>query len=164
MSTSLKSSAQKLLDSTKIIQTLSNFGEVHIVGSFAFDLMTEPDIDIVVITNDPKASSESAVANISKMHLFQKIEYGDFHKFPRENRPPFYIFNMKTPWEDDVFEIEAWFVPDAKDKINFVKMMNTITPEQRQQILDLKLERKNMGIDKKTMSSMDIYKKILGLN
>ena len=55
MSTSLKSSAQKLLDSTKIIQTLSNFGEVHIVGSFAFDLMTEPDIDIVVITNDPKA-------------------------------------------------------------------------------------------------------------
>ncbi len=125
--------------------------------------MTEPDIDLVVIANNPKQASEEALSHISKLHLFQKIEYGDFQKFPRENRPPFYIFNMRTPWEGDSFEIETWFVPEAKEKLDFVEKMKNISHEQRQKILELKLERKNNGIDKKKLSSFEIYKKVLGV-
>ncbi len=157
----LQKSAEKLLDSTNILKILSAYGEVHIVGAFAFGLMTEPDIDLVVITSDPKKSSEEAVSDISKFHLFQKIEYGDFQKFPRENRPPFYIVNMRTPWENESFEIETWFVPEAKEKLDFVEMMKNISVEQKQKILELKLERKKNGVDKKKLSSFEIYKKVL---
>lgn len=164
MEISLKQSAERLLESTNILSILSSFGEVHVVGSFAFDLMTEPDIDIVVLTDNPKLSSEEAVNHILKLHLFQKIEYGDFQKFPRKHRPPYYIFNMKLPWEGESFEIETWFMPEAKDKIAFTQMMKNISPEQRQRIIDLKLDRKLKKIDKQDTSSFDIYKKILGLN
>ena len=163
MESNLKKSAENLLKSTNILDILSKFGEVHIVGSYAFDLMTESDIDLVVITNDPKKSSENALEFISKQHLFQKIEYGDFQKFPRKNRPLFYIFNMRTPWGDEIFEIETWFVPEAKDKFDFVEMMKNISNEQKQEILKLKLERKEKGIDKKELSSYEIYKRVLNI-
>jgi hypothetical protein len=39
-------SACDLLHSTNIIDILKLFGEPYIVGSYAFDLMTEPDIDL----------------------------------------------------------------------------------------------------------------------
>ncbi len=163
MRNQLKNFAENLLISTNIFKILSKFGEVHVVGSYAFDLMTEPDIDLVVITNDPKKSSEEALEYISKQHLFQKIEYGDFQKFPKENRPPFYIFNMRTPWEGEVFEIETWFVPEAKGSLDFIETMKNISDKQKQEILELKLERKKKGVDKNKLSSYQIYKKVLGI-
>lgn len=163
MESQLKNSAKSLLASVNILETLSKFGEVHVVGSYAFDLMTEPDIDVVVITDDPKGSSEKALECVLGQHLFQKLEYGDFQKFPRENRPPFFIFNMRTPWEGEFFEIEAWFVPkaEAQEKLAFVEMMKNISDKQKQEILELKLERKKKGVDKKELSSYQIYKKVL---
>lgn len=162
MENNLKKSAEKLLESTDIIKILSSFGQVHVVGSLAFDLMTEPDIDLIVISNDPKISSEEAVSHVSRLHLFQKIEYGDFNKFPRENRPPFYIFNMRLPWEGESFEIEAWFLPEAEENLAFVEKMKNITPEQRQKILELKLQRKEARKNKKQLSSFEIYKQVIG--
>ena len=157
----LKNSAEDLLTSTNIIEILSKFGEVHIVGSYAFDLMTEPDIDLVVITSSPQKSSEDALEYVSKQHLFQKIEYGDFRKFPRENRPPFFIFNMRTPWDGKFFEIEAWFVPEAKGKLDFVEIMKNISNEQKQKILELKIKRQKEGINKSKLSSFEIYQQVL---
>lgn len=162
MNISTRNSAQDLLNSTNILQLLAEFGEVHVVGSYAFDLMTEPDIDIVVVTPTPKESSEKALAHISQLHLFQKLEYGDFQKFPRENRPPFYIFNMRTPHVGDMWEIETWFMPDATEKIAFAEKMKSISQAQRDEIMRLKQKRRTDGVDKHTLSSFDIYKQVLG--
>lgn len=158
----IKNAATKLLESTGILNILAQFGEVHIVGSYAFDLMTEPDIDLIVVTNNPRKSSEEALAYVSKLHLFQKLEYGDFQKFPREKRPPFFIFNMRTPWEGESFEIETWFLPEAADQLAFVEKMKKISPEQKQKILELKLKRKQSGTSKAELSSFDIYNDVLG--
>ncbi len=158
----MKDAATSLLKSTDILNILARFGKVHVVGSYAFDLMTEPDIDLIVVTDDPKKSSEEALAHVSHLHLFQKLEYGDFQKFPREKRPPFFIFNMRTPWEGKSFEIETWFLPDAADQLAFVEKMKKISPEERQKILELKLKRKQSGIDKAKLSSFDIYQEVLG--
>ena len=163
MNKALAKSASLLLDTTKILKILSKFGEVHLIGSYAFDLMTEPDIDIIVITNTPKESSESALEQISKLHLFQKLEYGDFQKFPRQNRPPFFIMNMKTSFENQNWEIETWFLPEASEKLSFTEMMKNISKTQNEDILKMKMERKKNNIDKKNLSSFEIYQKVLGL-
>ncbi len=157
----LKEIADLILKETDIVKDLSMFGKVHVLGSYAFNLMSEPDIDIIVITNTPKESSESALSYISKLHKFQKIEYGNFQKFPRENRPPFFILNMKIPFKDSMWEIETWFLPEAEEKISFTKMMKNISNEQRNEIIKMKEERRKNNIDKKTLSSYEIYKKVL---
>jgi len=163
MNKALVKSASLLLETTNILKILSKFGEVHLIGSYAFDLMTEPDIDIIVITNTPKESSESALEQISKLHLFQKLEYGDFQKFPRQNRPPFFIMNMKTSFENQNWEIETWFLPEASEKLSFTEMMKNISKNQKEDILKMKMERKKNNIDKKNLSSFEIYQKVLGL-
>lgn len=164
MEYNLKLSAKKLLDSTNIIQILSQFGKVYIIGSYAFDLMVEPDVDIIVITNTPKQNSENALSKISKLHLFQKLEYGDFENFPRADRPPSYILNMRTPFDGKLFEIESWFLPTAKEELKLVETMKNINEEQKQKILQLKLNRKKKGISKHQLSSFEIYKQVLGLS
>jgi len=45
--------AKSLLENTKIIDLFNNPGTVHIVGSYAANLMWDPDIDIVVIADTP---------------------------------------------------------------------------------------------------------------
>ena len=163
MNSEIKESATRLLESSNVIKILSKYGKVYIVGSYAFDLMTEPDIDVVLVTNEPKESSEEAVSDIAKLHLFQKIEYGDFKKFPRNNRPESYIFNMRTPWEGKMFEIEVWFLEDAKETIEFAGKMKKISDAERMEILKLKEKRKEDGLDKYKLSSYEIYKKVLKL-
>jgi predicted nucleotidyltransferase len=158
----IKHAATNLLESTGILNILAQFGEVHIVGSYAFDLMTEPDIDLIVLTDEPRKSSEETLAFVSKLHLFQKLEYGDFQKFPREKRPPFFIVNMRTPWEGEMFEIETWFLPEAAEQLAFVEKIKKISPEQRRKIIELKLKRKQSGTSKTELSSFNIYKSVLG--
>jgi len=41
--------AKSLLEDTEIIDIFKNLGTVYIVGSYAADLMWDPDIDIVVL-------------------------------------------------------------------------------------------------------------------
>lgn len=162
MNTLYHKQATSLLENSDVVNLLSEFGTVVVVGSYAFDLMTEPDIDLVVITDTPKESSEKALEKISKLHLFQKLEYGDFQTFPRQNRPPYFILNMRTPHEGESWEIETWFLPEAREKIAFTEIMQSITQEQRGEILKLKLERKRSGTSKQKLSSYEIYKKVTG--
>lgn len=158
----LQESAKRLLASTGVLDTLSRFGTVRCIGSFAFELMTEPDIDLIVVTDDPERSSEEALVAVARLHLFQKIEYGDFEKFPREHRPPFYILAMRTSWEGEMFEIETWFMPDAGKEIAFAERMRNLSEKERREILELKLRRKRDGVGKKQLSSFQIYQQVLG--
>lgn len=157
--------ATQLLDDTNIINIFSNFGTVYTVGSYAFDLMTNTDIDLLVVTNTPQESSEQAVSYLVTLHAFQKIEYGDFKNFPRDNRPPFFIVNARLPINGVMWEIETWFVtPEAaQEKLEFTNRMKNITQVEREEILRLKNERDMQGTSKHSISSYEIYKKVLGL-
>ncbi|HMB17402.1 MAG TPA: hypothetical protein VKO61_00615 [Candidatus Paceibacterota bacterium] len=60
----VKSDAEVLLDEADIIDVYSEFGRVYVIGSFAADLMWDPDIDLVVITKNLEESSKKALEKI----------------------------------------------------------------------------------------------------
>ena len=56
--------ADSILAQSKIIETLQAFGSPQLTGSYALDLMYGPDIDIVVITNDPRQVSRAVLDQV----------------------------------------------------------------------------------------------------
>ena len=158
-----KADAMALLDQTNLINILKNFGEVIIQGSFEYDLMWGADIDIVVICNNTRKSSIDALNKVIEAKLAQKYEYGDFVTFKREKRPESYILNLILPFNGRRWEIEIWFfkeIPTNQKEINDL-MKVKLNEKNKLAILKMKEKRERAGLTKHSLSSVDIYKKVL---
>jgi hypothetical protein len=159
----IKSTAQKLLDETNLIQILSKYGQVMIGGSFKYDLMWGPDIDIVVLCDDTRKASLSALEELLDLRLFQKYEYGDFVKFSRDGRPRSYIMPLILPFDGQKWEVEVWFFEDYPSSQLEIDNLVTdnITDDLKRIILSMKKQREELCETKHKISSTDIYKKVL---
>lgn len=157
-----KQSADEILSATNLLSILSKFGNAEIIGSYKYDLMYGPDLDIIVETDNPKISSFNALVKLIQSELFAKYEYGDFAKFPRIDRPHGYIIVLKIDLEGVRWEIEIWFLDKKERPQNDLDLLlMNLTENQKNEILKLKHEREKCGIDKNNLSSMEIYKKVL---
>jgi len=158
-----KADAVALMEQTKLVDILKNFGEVIIDGSFKYDLMWGADIDIMVICRDTRKSSIEALNRVVEAKLAQKYEYGDFVTFKREKRPESYILNLRMPFNNRKWEIEIWFfnkTPDNPKEINDL-MRAKLNEKNKLKILKMKERRERIGLTKHSLSSADIYKKLL---
>lgn len=157
-----KQIADRILVSTNLVETLSKFGKTEVIGSYKYDLMYGPDLDIVVETDQPRISSFNALSTLIQTELFAKYEYGDFVKFPRTNRPNGYIIVLKIEVDHVKWEIEIWFLNKSEiSHDNLEELIKNMTDSQRDEILELKNEREESGLDKNNFSSVEIYKKVL---
>jgi len=161
----MKSEADEILSDTGLINILTPFGVPHIIGSYAMDLMYNPDIDIVVEADNLRVASINALSALVKKRDFEKIEYGDFIKFPRGNRPNGYILVLRTTRGDVRWEIEIWFLSRATKEENDVSQVRALlTPESKRAILEFKKQISERNISKHTISSADIYRAVLENN
>ena len=159
----IKRDARELIELTDLINRLNEFGEVIVGGSFYYDLMWGPDIDILIICDNPRIQSVAALRQLVDLRLFQKYEYGDFAKFKRKNRPVAYILNLILPFRDQKWEIEVWFTdeyPENRRKMDDL-IKSKLDNKNRQTILEMKKSRQEKGVDKHSLASVDIYKKVL---
>ncbi len=151
--------ADEILNDTKIVSMLSGFGDVRVGGSYYTDLMYGPDIDISIATKDPRKSAIRFLSEIVQKRFFQKYQYGDFEKFPRENRPKAHIVVLILPFRGRQWEIEIWFVKEhSKEQIELEEKLNQLPHEKKAKIIELKAKRDESGMDKHSLSSFDIYK------
>lgn len=158
-----KADAVALLAQTNLIDILKKYGEVIILGSYEYDLMWGADIDIMVISRDTRKSSLEALNQVVEAKLAQKYEYGDFVTFKREKRPESYILNLILPFNDRKWEVEIWFfnkIPDNQKEINDL-MKTKLNEKNKLAILKIKEKRERTGLTKYSLSSVDIYKKVL---
>ncbi len=154
--------ADTILGSTKIVNLLSKLGNVRVGGSYYTDLMYGPDIDISVATNNPRESAIKFLNHIIKKRVFQKYQYGDFENFPRENRPKAHIIVLILPFNNRRWEIEVWFVKEhSKSQIELEEKLKQLPHETKVKIIEQKAKREKSGIDKHSLSSLDIYKKFI---
>lgn len=157
-----KQVADKILKSTNLINILSKFGDTKIIGSYKYNLMYGPDLDIIVETAKPRISSFNALTELIQTESFAKYEYGDFVKFPIVNRPHGYIIVLKIEVERVKWEIEIWFLSKNEyPQSDLDSLMANLTENQIVKILKLKHERDESGINKNNLSSMEIYNKVL---
>lgn len=159
----IRKDAEDLLKKTNLVEVLSEFGEVKIGGSFKYDLMWGPDIDMVVVCKNPREMSVNALNKIVELRLAQKFEYGDFVKFKRENRPESYIVNMILPFSDQKWEAEIWFFEEyPKSQAEMDELIkNNLNKENKEIILEMKRRRDSEGMNKYKINSAQIYKKVL---
>lgn len=151
--------ANAILDNTGIINTLSKFGDARVAGSYYTDLMYGPDIDISVAASNPRESAIKFLNQIIKTRSFQKYQYGDFEKFPRNNRPNSHIVVLILPFNDRQWEIEIWFAKEhSESQIELEEKLKRLPHVKKEQIIELKAKRERSGINKHTLSSFDIYK------
>ncbi|MFA6365546.1 MAG: hypothetical protein WCW78_04080 [Candidatus Paceibacterota bacterium] len=158
----IKEQADVILKETNLMSLLGEFGTPHIIGSYAMDLMYNPDLDIIVTSKDPRKSSVEALAKIVEMRIFPKLEYGDFVKFKREKRPEGYIIVLKTSVGDTEWEIEVWFLPSVeKEEKDIAHIRSHMTPEIKSKILEFKYLVSKNNISKHSISSPAIYKAVI---
>jgi len=154
--------ASKLLDEKNILQTLSQVGTPLIIGSYALDLMVDPDIDVVVETDFPKQKAKEALDMFIEKETVQKYEFGDFIKFPRAGRPQWYIVNLRLEYEHTKWEIEIWFLEDISIYREQLHTYTThINKKNKLKILYAKHQRNTLGQTKYEKSSINIYDEIL---
>lgn len=154
--------ADKILSKSHLLEKLSTFGTVRPIGSYALDLMYDPDIDLVVICDQAKDRSVEALKHLVDSADFSRYEFGDFVQFPQDNRPYGYILVLQLPYEKQLWEIEIWFISLNDYQGNDWKVsLEDINPDQRRTILEIKGERASRGIDKKRLSSFTIYESVL---
>ncbi len=158
-----KTDAVALLNQTNLINILSKFGNVIIGGSFKYDIMWGADIDITVLCQNTRKSSLKALNKVIESKLAQKYEYGDFVTFKREKRPESYILNLILPFNDRKWEIEIWFFnKESNDQKEVDALMKAkLNEKNKLSILKMKEERERSGLSKHSLSSFDIYKKVL---
>lgn len=158
-----KQEADDLLRYGNVIKVLSKYGKVVITGSYKYDLMYGPDIDLVLLSDNPEKSSYEAFLDFIKQRKFQKYQLGDFSKFPRKDRPKAIIVVLIHEYKGKRWEIEIWFEKKLISDIDadFEKLILGATEKQRQIILELKQQRDVAGINKHQLDSPTIYKGVL---
>ncbi len=157
----VKHDAEGLLAETNLLGIYSQFGEVYIVGSLAADLMWDPDIDLLVITENPEESAKKALERVVSLNLFQKVEFGDFKNFPRKNRPRSFILNTRKTFNDVSWEIETWFLTEPGDRFETLEKLKALPIDSREEIILKKKDRSESGGSKHDLSSWEIYQEFL---
>ena len=161
-STQMRLNADKILSTSQLLETLSTFGTVKPIGSYAYDLMFDPDIDLVVTCDRTRECAVAALKSLVNTAIFSRYEFGDFVQFSQYDRPHGYILVLQMPYENKLWEIEIWFKSvDEYQSDKWQTQLKAITPDQRRVILEIKKERAAKGIEKKKLSSVNIYEGVL---
>ena len=149
--------AKSLLENTEIIDLFNDLGTVHIVGSYAANLMWDPDIDIVVVTDNPQESAIKAINGLARKEKFEKLEFGDFKNHPKKNRPESFIVNARKEWKGEKWEIETWFVTELGDNLEVIEKLKNLNNKDKEAIIEKKKQRSLSGNTKHELSSWKIY-------
>jgi hypothetical protein len=158
----IKTQADALLKQLDLITILSAFGTPHIIGSYATDLMYNPDLDIIVTSDHPRASSVAALHTIVGKQMVQKLEYGDFITFKRDERPEGCIIVLRAETEGIKWEIEIWFLESAAKGEKDVEHINSMaTTRMRDTILEFKHLVSQENISKHVIASPNIYEAVV---
>lgn len=159
-----KNQADELLKQGKVIDILSKYGKVVVTGSYKYDLMYGPDIDLIVLSEDPGKDAEKALIDFVSERNFQKYQFGDFYKHPINKRPKSYIVVLIHEYKGRRWEIEVWFhkrLPTTDVDSELEEMLLSVSDRQREVILNLKHQLEVSKTSKHKLNSVALYKGVL---
>jgi hypothetical protein len=154
----LQKSASSLLDKTEILTRLANLGTVNVTGSYAYDLMIEPDIDIEVYCKDPHQAAISFAQGEIASGTWNGVMFYDWHQWRLDNFPEGYYVGFNHYFQERRWKMDVWFLAENSPVRNADKLVSEASPEQRALILEAKMARltENWPID-----STGIYQAII---
>ncbi|TSC86819.1 MAG: hypothetical protein G01um101416_584 [Microgenomates group bacterium Gr01-1014_16] len=122
-SAKLKKQADKILFKSDLVKILEKFGKVEFTGSYNYDLILNPDIDLYLVVDEPnKKITQDLVNQFIDQGFWNRIKYADFVNFPYPNaleslNKSFYI-GLKANINDLEWKVDIWIV-SAKQSEDF---------------------------------------------
>ncbi len=168
LSIKVKNEADLLLKKTKLISSLSKYGDVFIRGSYELDLMVDGDIDIYVISkNLDKDLVTSLLNELIIENNFRGYIFYDFVKRRKKGFPKGYYLGLKTKTTSRKWKIDIWLMNSMdKPSDRFMKKISKELDEQkRNTILKLKkiIKEKNIDLPSFVIYNAVIENKIYGV-
>ncbi len=158
--------ADKLLNYSQICSLLSTIGKVKIVGSYDYNLMLGPDIDIYVFvpSDIAKTAALDALNKLIKQNYWNGYLYYDFVKHSSKNHPGFpksYYVGVKCDFSSNRWKVDIWFGQEETLRVNKSWIKDNLNDENKKLILELKAARNDGEI---ITDSHDIYLAVLNNN
>ena len=158
----LHKQADKILKDLNLMEVLKKYGNPKIVGSYALELMSWPDIDIVVVTEPNYKQYLDLVTYLFKKENVYSLNLQDFRKSIFPDRPQGIYCGISYLVKPNIFwKIDVWFMADVKalDIVNEVK--SKLTDTNREIILKIKNEMREKTKYGKEVSGIDVYQAVL---
>ncbi len=156
-SSTWKKEADKVLNESDLLKILKKYGDVEFTGSYSYDLILCPDVDMVLTLDDlTKANVKSIVDALIDQGFWNRIKYANFLEFPHAKYNNSFYIGLKADVYEITWKMDIWVVskdPVADYRENWV--VDKLSEESKLTILNLK---KNKKVDE---SSYDIYDAVL---
>jgi|GEM_PF-693871 len=163
----LKIQADKMMAQTKIMDVFSRHGKLlEIGGSYKYNLMVYPDLDIEFIPNKvDKASVASLLADIAKQDEVRGVQYADRANFPSQTpgRPIGYWIGTEIPFEGDSWGIDCWLQENSQGIFinDYSKRLTELDQQTIDAILSIKYHLIYKGLYGKKFLSAQVYDAVL---
>jgi hypothetical protein len=162
----LQNKANDILNDLGLISFLDKKGEVNLVGSYALNLMSWEDIDIVVNGNQNVDDYLETVNYLFKQPKVYSLNVQDFRKSIFPDRPQGLYCGVSYLVKPNIFwKIDIWFMglidKTALELVN--KTKSKLNDKNRETILKIKNEMREQGWGK-TISGKDVYVAVLEKN
>ncbi|RJP47491.1 MAG: hypothetical protein C4584_00360 [Armatimonadetes bacterium] len=160
----LQKEGNSLLSKWKLLEELSKYGKVTVVGSMALGLMTWRDIDIEVQGDISKDDYFEIARYIFNQHKLNDIRLADYRKDYNPGHQKGLYINVRA-WanETDKWKLDVWFILPGESKLDeyYRKTKEKLNIEKINAILFIKNAVCQNPKYRKVYSSVDIYKAVL---
>lgn len=168
-SNELREQAKSILKGSKLLDLLSQHGEVKIGGSYALDLMNRPDIDIFVVTGKHDWNKIVELhRQIMETKYFREFDFLNWIDFEPDDPDAMrgYYFQTWIPKFGQLWKMDIWFITPEFDKTNekvevIKEKLATAGDEAKIAILQIKDTMREGKKYKKGVSGELIYTAVL---
>lgn len=169
--------ADQLLQESKIIDTLKDYGQVALTGSYKYDLMYKPDIDMYIYNDNLDRDLFSKITkDIVVSDFFDFFYLEDTYSDRRENIPGVprgYYIRIDHKFKDYLFKFDIMVVKNREQKEShytdetkaIIEQLESesFTQSERESIIKLKHYKYQNKATLPPIRSFDIYKSVLKL-
>lgn len=147
-----REAADNLLEDSKLLQALNEFGDSKVTGSHKYNLLMSPDIDIYLVSPEPtKELAKNVVDYFIDEGWWNGVDYADWvnFRYPKYDWLPkaFYV-RLRTSTDKARWKVDIWLVtPEQFNEFQKKEIAADISDAQRLTILKLKDARNNQLID-----------------
>ena len=114
LSDELHRDAEALLEASGLMGRLELCGEVILTGSYRYELMTVPDLDLCLVS--PRVGLELAaeiVHDLIAKGFWRGVSCDDFVQFPRDDLPSGVYLGLKRAFRGRFWKVDVWLLTDG---------------------------------------------------
>lgn len=160
-----KAQAKKLLTESQLIQQLQQFGDVGYSGSYAYNLMLNPDIDLHLVLKEYSKDTASKVLNtLMEQDWWNSYTFADWtqdrFRLPQwQWLPKGYYLNVRADFGGARWKVDIWLLDKDRYKGDYLaEKMSKVTEDERLAILRIKEARESKRVN---TGSYDIYSAVI---